>query len=52
VICAVIATRDRAARLEALLGSLAAQAGATVQAIVVDDGSADGTPELLERGGS
>jgi len=50
VICAVIATRDRAARLEALLGSLAAQAGATVQAIVVDDGSADGTPELLERG--
>jgi GT2 family glycosyltransferase len=50
VICAVIATRDRAARLEALLASLAAQRGASVEAIVVDDGSTDATPELLERG--
>ena len=50
MIAAVIATRDRAGRLEALLHSLAAQEGASVDAIVVDDGSTDGTTELLERG--
>ena len=50
MICAVIATRDRAARLEALLRSLAAQEGPRVETIVVDDGSGDPTPELLERG--
>lgn len=50
MISAVIATRDRARRLEALLRSLAAQEGAVVEAIVVDDGSSDSTPELLERG--
>jgi len=50
VISAVIATHDRAERLEALLRSLAAQTGASVDAIVVDDGSTDATAELLERG--
>lgn len=50
MISAVIATRNRAGRLEALLQSLASQEGASVDAIVVDDGSADATPELLERG--
>jgi glycosyltransferase involved in cell wall biosynthesis len=50
VICAVIATRNRAGRLEALLHSLATQSGASVDAIVVDDGSTDATPDVLERG--
>ena len=50
MISAVIATRNRAGRLEALLNSLASQSGAPVDAIVVDDGSTDATPELLERG--
>ena len=50
MICAVIATRNRAGRLEALLHSLAAQSGASVHAIVVDDGSTDATPDLLEHG--
>lgn len=50
MICAVIATRDRAERLEALLRSLAAQEGPPVEAVVVDDGSIDSTPELLDRG--
>ena len=50
MISAVIATRDRARRLEALLESLAAQEGIGVEAVVVDDGSADSTPDLLERG--
>ncbi len=50
MICAVIATRDRAQRLEALLRSLAAQEGPRMEVVVVDDGSTDSTPELLERG--
>jgi GT2 family glycosyltransferase len=51
VISAVIATRDRAGRLEALLQSLASQSGgASLEAVVVDDGSTDATPDLLERG--
>ena len=50
MISAVIATRDRAGRLEALLRSLAAQDGALAEVVVVDDGSQDATPELLERG--
>ena len=50
MISAVIATRDRAGRLEALLHSLAAQDGTLAEVVVVDDGSADSTPELLERG--
>jgi glycosyltransferase involved in cell wall biosynthesis len=51
VISAVIATKDRATRLEALLHSLVSQRGAgALEAIVVDDGSRDLTPDLLERG--
>jgi glycosyltransferase involved in cell wall biosynthesis len=51
VISAVIATKDRAGRLEELLHSLASQrVAAALEAIVVDDGSTDATPELLERG--
>ena len=50
MICAVIATRDRAERLGALLHSLAGQEGAPVEAVVVDDGSVDATPDLLDRG--
>ena len=50
MISAVIATRDRAWRLEALLHSLSAQESLPVEVVVVDDGSADATPELLERG--
>ena len=51
MISAVIATRDRAGRLEALLRSLAAQdGGGPIEVVVVDDGSVDATPDLLERG--
>ena len=50
MISAVIATRDRAGRLEVLLNSLAVQDGTLAEVVVVDDGSADSTPELLERG--
>jgi len=51
VISAVIATQNRAGRLEALLDSLASQTrGPLLEAIVVDDGSTDATPDLLERG--
>lgn len=46
----VIPTRDRAARLAALLDALGNQTLGTerFEAIVVDDGSTDGTPALLE----
>ena len=50
MITAVIATRDRAGRLEALLRSLAAQDGVPIEVVAVDDGSVDSTPDLLERG--
>jgi glycosyltransferase involved in cell wall biosynthesis len=47
----VIPTRDRAARLAAALKALRAQTLDTgrFEAIVVDDGSGDGTADLLER---
>src|SRR3954469_25005791 len=46
----VVATRDRAAMLEALLDSLALQSfdSSRFEVIVVDDGSTDQTPELLQ----
>ena len=46
----VVATRNRAQRLRALLDALAAQQGVSLEAIVVDDASTDSTPEVLERG--
>jgi glycosyltransferase involved in cell wall biosynthesis len=46
----VVATRNRGRRLEALLRSLAAQEGPPIEAVVVDDGSTDGTPDLLAAG--
>lgn len=47
----VVATRNRAARLAALLDSLAAQEGAEYEVIVVDDGSDDRTPEVIAQAG-
>jgi GT2 family glycosyltransferase len=47
-ISVVISTRNRAAYLPDVLGSLAAQAGAVpFEVVVVDNGSTDGTPALL-----
>ncbi len=47
----VVVTRDRAARLESLLQSLAAQAAGleTFEVIVVDDASSDETHAVLDR---
>ncbi|MEX2194888.1 MAG: glycosyltransferase [Thermoleophilaceae bacterium] len=44
---AVVATRNRATRLRALLDSLAAQEGVRHEVVVVDDGSTDDTPEVV-----
>jgi GT2 family glycosyltransferase len=51
-ISVVVATRDRAARLRALLAALDAQtlASERFEVIVVDDGSRDETPEVLAAG--
>jgi GT2 family glycosyltransferase len=43
----VVATRDRPARLGALLDGLAAQSGVHFEVIVVDDGSGEGVPRHL-----
>lgn len=45
-VAVVVATRNRAGRLRALLDTLATQDTA-VEAVVVDDGSADSTPDVL-----
>jgi glycosyltransferase involved in cell wall biosynthesis len=44
----VIPTRDRRAFLERALGTVLAQRGVSVETIVVDDGSRDGTTAYLE----
>lgn len=49
VVSVVIPTKDRADMLGATLDSVLAQSYAAWQLIVVDDGSRDATPELLER---
>jgi glycosyltransferase involved in cell wall biosynthesis len=51
VISVVVPTRDRSQMLEKLLESMAGQTldASQFEVIVVDDGSTDGTPTLLER---
>ena len=48
---AVVATRNRSARLRALLDSLAAQEGVRYEVVVVDDGSTDETPQVIAEAG-
>ncbi len=45
----LVATRDRAAKLARLLASLEAEAPELLEVAVVDNGSRDGTGELLQR---
>jgi GT2 family glycosyltransferase len=47
MISVVVATRNRAGRLRALLDSLAAQEGPPQEVIVVDDASTDETPAVI-----
>lgn len=49
VVSVVVPTKDRADMLGATLDSVLAQTYAAWQLIVVDDGSLDATPELLQR---
>ena len=49
MISAVVPTFDRAARLERALASIEAQSRPPDEVIVVDDGSTDGTAELIGR---
>ena len=46
-VTAVVATRNRAARLGALLDSLSRQEGVRHEIVVVDDGSTDETPDVV-----
>lgn len=48
-VSAVVVTRDRAPMLAQSLASVRAQLGGPVDIVVVDDGSRDGTPALLDR---
>jgi GT2 family glycosyltransferase len=48
---AVVATRNRAARLRALLDSLSRQEGVRYEVVVVDDGSTDETPQVVADAG-
>ena len=48
-IAVVIPTRDRARVLARALDSVFAQTARPAQCLVVDDGSADGTEELVRR---
>jgi glycosyltransferase involved in cell wall biosynthesis len=43
----VVPTRNRAAMLRQALGSVAAQRGVDLEAVVVDDGSTDATPAMV-----
>ena len=45
----IIAARDEEARIEQTIRHLFAQRGAELEIIVVDDRSADRTPEILQR---
>jgi N-acetylglucosaminyl-diphospho-decaprenol L-rhamnosyltransferase len=50
-VAVVVSTRDRAERLPRLIAALQAQtlAKSEFEVVMVDDGSVDGTPEVLER---
>ena len=51
LISIVITNRDYAAYLPAALDSALGQRGARVEVVVVDDGSSDGSREIIERHG-
>jgi len=49
LVSVIIPARNAAETIEAALRSLAAQKGVSWEAIVVDDGSTDATPEIVQR---